>query len=76
VPGLHAPKHPAERLASDIVSAGSNCYFSNVTTFLGKRRPAPPARVKLPTSEGFAKLSDRARLPGRFFYRLTLAGGW
>lgn len=35
----------------------------------------PRARPHLPTSEGFAKLSDRARLPGRFFYRLVVAGG-
>lgn len=45
-------------------------------TLFWKNRPALPVRVKLPTSEGFAKLSDRARLPGRFFYRLTVAGGW
>ena len=35
----------------------------------------PRVRPLLPTSEGFAKLSDRARLPGRFFYRLVVAGG-
>jgi hypothetical protein len=33
------------------------------------------ARLRLPTSEGFAKLSDHARLPGRFFYRLFAADG-
>ena len=31
--------------------------------------------ARLPTSEGFAKLSDHVRLPGRFFYRLMVAGG-
>ena len=33
------------------------------------------ARRQLPTSEGFAKLSDHARMPGRFFYRLLAADG-
>ncbi|MCQ8783013.1 hypothetical protein [Mangrovibrevibacter kandeliae] len=33
------------------------------------------AHRRLPTSEGFARLSDRARLPGRFFYRLVGSAG-
>ena len=33
------------------------------------------ARRRLPTSEGFAKLSDHARLPGRFASRLFAAHG-
>ncbi|WP_269812743.1 hypothetical protein [Aurantimonas marina] len=40
-------------------------------TRIGNRK----ARAPLPTSEGFAKLSDHARLPGRFFYRLIAADG-
>ncbi|UIJ72024.1 hypothetical protein [Aurantimonas sp. HBX-1] len=53
-----------------IVWRHSCCYVR--TMF---RIAKPRARPHLPTSEGFAKLSDRARLPGRFFYRLVVAGG-
>ena len=32
-------------------------------------------RVRLPTSEGFAKVSDHVRMPGRFFGRMFAAHG-
>ncbi|MCK5933685.1 MAG: hypothetical protein KAG89_16100 [Fulvimarina manganoxydans] len=45
-----------------------NCYFLAMIVIADLKM-----RRRLPTSEGFAKLSDRARLPGRFFYRLQSA---
>ncbi|WP_203566050.1 hypothetical protein [Aurantimonas aggregata] len=53
-----------------IVRRHTCCYIEAMF-----RIAKPRARPLLPTSEGFAKLSDRARLPGRFFYRLVVAGG-
>ncbi len=57
-----------------IVMAGPSCYFRAMNGLLRAWSRAR-GRVRLPTSEGFAKLSDHARLPGRFFYRMTVAGG-
>lgn len=37
-------------------------------------RPIAPS-TRLPTTLGFAPLDDRARLPGRFFYRLIQGVG-
>lgn len=34
-----------------------------------------PAHPLLPTTLGFSPLDDRARLPGRFFYRLIAGIG-
>lgn len=44
------------------------CYFPSMIMIADLKM-----RRRLTTSEGFAKLSDRARLPGRFFYRLQSA---
>lgn len=52
----------------EIVPGPCNCYFLAMIVIADLKM-----RRRLPTSEGFAKLSDRARLPGRFFYRLQSA---
>ena len=71
-PKAGSHKGTAEEAPMDaaIVTAGPSCYFQPMN---GIRRVK--ARAKLPTSESFAKLSDHARLPGRFFYRFIAAAG-
>ncbi|MCB8838688.1 hypothetical protein [Aurantimonas sp. VKM B-3413] len=68
--GARRPPPDRGRTDAAIVTARTSCYFQPMN---GIRRVK--ARAKLPTSESFAKLSDHARLPGRFFYRFIAAAG-
>ena len=72
-PGARADK--CERLESLDCQSRIELLFSAAMNGFSKSWVRARRRLRLPTSEGFAKLSDHARLPGRFFYRLMVAGG-